>query len=532
MRPTTTVFLIPLLLWTACGGDSEPKSDTDTNVVDVPDTVDVDTVESDTADTVPSDSIDVSEVIGDEVYGPKERPAGPLPEVLSGDTWRQHWVEDIRPYWVTAQALGEPMGNYPTYRGMDGRVLNNQRRRPRMLSRQIYTYSMGYLLTGDTSLLAHAHAGVQWLRAHAIDKVKGGCHEQLENDGRAVAGVRTAQDLSYCALGLAAWYFVTRDPEVEADLLSARNWLFDPNRYWDGAKGRIRDGLADDMRTEVDVENDGGSELVAQLDPVNAFMLLAQPVLSAEVERERWLADLERLGEVMIRDYLQDHIFWGVDTNKGRYGTKHVDFGHTLKTYWMLLEIDKRLPEHPFHDVVQGGVHGLLTRAYDEANGRWGKRPTSATAAEYGSDWWGYAELDQIAATLDLLEIEYLDVREKTQAAWLSDYVDTRFPGEVIPSVKRDGSPAWGWVVGDDAKCNQWKNGFHSTEHALVMAIIGDALADEPVTLHFAFAGDAKNTLARPYLFHGRELERTGGSPVTLGTRAFNPTAIEFTDIY
>ena len=56
-----------------------------------------------------------------------------------------------------------------------------------MLSRQIYAYSMGYALTGDTSLLAHAKAGVDWLIGHAIDKEKGGCFEQLNADGSAVA---------------------------------------------------------------------------------------------------------------------------------------------------------------------------------------------------------------------------------------------------------------------------------------------------------------------------------------------------------
>lgn len=511
-------------------GCGDPAVGPDT--IDTADTIDADDIGDaahDTVDTVDTDS----EVVGDEVYGPGPRPVASLPAVLAGDVWRAHWVDDIKPFWVSAAALGDPIGNFPTYRGMDGRVLGaNERRRPRMLSRQVYTYAMGYLLTGDAALLAHAHAGVTWLRDHAIDRVKGGCHEQLEKDGRPVAGVRTAQDLSYCVLGLAAWYFVTRDPEVEADLLAAKGWLFDQNRYWDPAKGRIRDALADDMRSVVDVENDGGSELVAQLDAINAFMLLVQPVLSSETERERWLVDLERLGQVLVRDFLSDGIFWGVDTNKGRFGTRHVDFGHTIKSYWMLLEIDKRVPDHPFREVIEGGVHATLTRAFDAANGRWGKRPTSATAAEYGSDWWSYAELDQVAATLDLLDVEYLDVRDKTQAAWLSDYVDERFPGEVIPSVKRDGTPAWGWAVGDDAKCNQWKNGFHSTEHALVMAIVGDALAGEEVALHFAFAEDAPNAFARPYLFHGREVGRAAAAGVTVDGRSFTPTVVRFADVY
>jgi len=524
----------------ACGSDDAiaPDAADATADVDSGDTAEPE-VSPDTTDTTdtsdPGDATDTS-VPGEALYGPRPRPLDPLPLSLQSATWVDHWVDDIAPYWTSAVALGTPVGNYPTYRGLDGRALNNSRRRPRMISRQIYTYAMGYMMTGNTEFLAHAHAGVTWLQTHAIDRVKGGCHEQLESDGRAVAGSRTAQDLSYCVLGLAAWYFVTRDPGVEADLLAARNWLFDPNRYWDAANDRIRDGLADDMTTPFDVENDGGAELVAQLDPVNAFMLLIQPVFDDAANRDGFLADLKKLGDIMIRDFHKDGIFWGVDTKMGQYGTRHVDFGHTLKTYWMLLEIDKRLPDHPFHDFIFERVGPLLSRAFDAEFGRWAKRPISASAVEFGSDWWIYAELDQIAATLDLFKIEYLDLRNKTQGHWLTDYVDARFPGEVIPGIKRDGSPVWNWSVTDDAKCNQWKNGFHSTEHALVLSIIGAALADQPVTLHFAFADDPTATtsppVARPYLFHGRELDRTPSTPLTIGTKAYTPTAIRFTDLY
>lgn len=530
-RLAALALLALALLLSACGDPATPADALDASDSELPD---LDVSDLDSSDTSDSDlSPDTSP------YGPRPRPPGPLPTALRAETWRTHWVDDIKPFWTSAVALGDPVGNFPTFRGMDGRALPNTRRRPRMLSRQIYTYAMGYHLTGDASLLAHAHAGVTWLREHAIDRERGGCHEQLERDGRPLAGVRTAQDLSYCALGLAAWYFVTRDPAAEVDLLALKAALFDPERYWDSGAGRIRDALADDMETPVDVENDGGAELVAQLDPVNAFMLLVQPVLSDPAERQRWLEDLRTLAEVMIRDFHQDGIFWGVDTNKGKYGTRHVDFGHTLKTYWMLLELDKRLPDHPFHAFIMERVHPLLTRAHDAEFGRWAKRPTSASAVEHGSDWWIYAELDQIAATLDLFENKYLDVRDKTQAAWLSDYVDARFPGEVIPGIKRDGSPVWNWTVTDDAKCNQWKNGFHSTEHALVLAIIGDALADTPVTLHFAFpesaAAPPSPPVVRPYLFHGVELDRSTGAVVQLGEAdglRLVPTTVRFTAIY
>lgn len=517
----------------ACDDAAAPGDTVDAHdSIDANDTLDTADVGADSVDA--NDAEDDTEVpLGDDVYGPRPRPPGPLPEVLLGPGWVSHWRTQIAPFWTSAEALGTPVGNFPTYRGMDGRVTGSSRRRPRMISRQVYAYSAGYLMTGDATLLAHAKAGVDWLQAHAIDRVNGGCYAELDADGNPVDGVRTAQDLAYCMMGIGAWYFVTRDPGVEADLLAARNLFFDPARYWDSAKGRVRDALGSDMTTPVDVENDGGSELVAQLDPVNAFMLLVQPVLARPGDRALFLEDLRKLGQVLVRDFHHDGLFWGVDTNKGRFGTKHVDFGHIAKTYWMLLEIDKRLPDHPFHDLVVAELPPLLARAYDADNGRWAKRPTGTSTVEYGSDWWIYAELDQISATLDLAvpsDVGYVETRAATAGHWLTDYVDATWGLEVIPSIKRDGSRGWSWPVTDTAKCNEWKNGFHSSEHALILSLLGDALADLPTTLHFALVDPTLDV--RPYLFHGRELDRTPSTPITVGTLSLMPLAVRFTDLW
>lgn len=85
---------------------------------------------------------------------------------------------------------------------------------------------MSFALTGDVCLLRRAELGVRWRLDHAVD-AHGGCHAQLRADGTPIDGAKTAhQDLSYCMLGLAAWYFVTRDAEAEVALLSARDLLF------------------------------------------------------------------------------------------------------------------------------------------------------------------------------------------------------------------------------------------------------------------------------------------------------------------
>ena len=44
--------------------------------------------------------------------------AGELPESVrdlpSGEEWLAHFVRDILPYWSSPEALGQPVGRYPT----------------------------------------------------------------------------------------------------------------------------------------------------------------------------------------------------------------------------------------------------------------------------------------------------------------------------------------------------------------------------------------------------------------------------------
>lgn len=461
-------------------------------------------------------------------------PDAAVPAALASARWKQHHAEDVLPYWMMPEALGTPAGNFPTYRDMLGRGIPPSDRRPRMLGRQTYAYAMAFLLTGDPAPLQNARAGVEYISAHAKDSAQGGYHGLLSGSGQVTGSEpKYAQDTAYVMLGLAAYFFVTRDPAVEDELLAARDLLFDPDTYWDEANQRIRDGMNPAMTAEVDQGSDGGWELVAQLDPVNAFLLLVQPVLREPSRRAQWLADLERLGHTLVEDFWQDGIFWGIHNQKGQYGGRHVDFGHTLKSYWMLLQIDKRLPHRPFQAFLREHAKPWVDKAYDAANGRWAKRPISATDVEYGSDWWAYAEADQLAATLNLLDWSQTARLAETGGHWLSDYVDTNAAKEIIPGITRTGQRVFNWPATDNAKCNQWKNGYHSTEHALVMYLHGAALEDTPAELHFAVpAGAASSFAARPYLFDGREVDRTQTGTISVGTSTLTAVRVRLDRLY
>lgn len=511
LRPATCL-LIALLIAVACDDAASPGA----------------------GDAGPGDALAGDAAVDrPRAYVHQAPPAGPVPAVLTASVWRQHYLEDVRGFWMTPAAWGSPEGNFPTYRGMDGSIQGATRRYPRMIARQTFGYSMGYLLTGELRLLELAHAGMEWLRTRARD-ARGGCHAQLTEAGAPIEGPKTAQDTAYCALGFAAYYFVTRDRVAEAELLALRDTLMDPSTFWDAANRRIRDGLSADLSAEYDVEGDGGWELVAQLDAINAFLLLSQPVLHEEARRTQLLEDLRVLSQTLIDTFWEDGIFWGVHTKKGQIGSRHVDYGHTLKSYWMLLQVDKRLADHPFQSFVDAHVGTWIERALDPAYGRWANRPLSGGISAFGSDWWIYAEADQLAATLDMGGAGYAAIRAQTQQHWLEDFVDRAFPvREIIPSIRREGSRSFPWPPSDTAKCNEWKSAFHSVEHALVLTIAGHWAEDTELELHFAVPpGEAETFAARPYLFEGAERGRTRGSTLTVGGTTLQAVRVRFDDLY
>lgn len=470
---------------------------------------------------------DVSDGSGDG--GGDGEPSRPdAPEVLNPKRWSMHWTEDIQPYWMVEAAWGEPEGNFPSFRDRQGLATSETTRFTRMLSRQVYTYSMGYLLTGQAELLEKAQSGVNWLFEYAIDEEQGGCHPELSIDGVAQGGVRFAQDLEYCALGLAAWYFVTRDPRAEAAVLEIRDVLFDPNYYWDEDNQRIRDELSEDM-TPTDNE-DNAWELVAQLDALNGFILLMQPVLSEDARRDQFLADASVLVDTLIDVFWEEGIFWGI-SNQREYGGRHVDYGHTLKSYWMVLLTDKRLEDRPYQAWLNEHVDEWLARAFDGE--RWKQAPTSATQDRRGSDWWVYAEAQQLAATVNMENLEWSDRLGRASTHWLDDYVDRDSGKEVISGIGADGRPAFNWSDTDTFKCNLWKNGFHTTEHALVMYLHGSAVTQQAVPLYFAVSESlAQDFVAVPYVFQGRERSRKLGEPLSIGDEALIPVVVEFENIH
>jgi hypothetical protein len=103
---------------------------------------------------------------------------------------------------------------------------------------------------------------------------------------------------------------------------------------------------------------------------------------------------------------------------------------------------------------------------------------------------------EQLAGTLALSDPKFVQYLPRAYDYWFTHFVDKEF-GEVWNSVDgRTHAPV-------APKQWEWKNAYHSFEHALVGYIVGQQLNDQPITLYYAFSSAEVARSALPYFYSG-----------------------------
>jgi hypothetical protein len=445
-----------------------------------------------------------------------------VPEVLQGDRWLRHLREDLMPYWDMPEALGVPVGNFPSFRGRSGELLADERRGLSTLARGVYGYSLAFMLTGEERYLTYAKAGLDWINTKAKDPVYGGYFGQLRADGEPVNRTADKDVFGLASLGLAygMYYNATRDPAAEAELLAVRDLLFD--KYYDAANNRVKDSLTYDLSTEVDTAGDGG-DITNLLVPATAIYLPNMALLSDPARRAQFAGDLRNLTQSLIdrhKDPTESNRwwFWGRTglVGNGFYNSLQTDYGHNIKSYEMIYNAGRRFADRPWSTLSEDRTK-LLGQAWDLDARRWNHQRAGARGllVERDSAWWMHDEADQTLAALDLdpeNRFAHTDQLAQSAQTFLDVYVD-RDPAypvrETFARVERTGTRT------NLQKSHFGKNMLHNHEHALIMYLHGRALEGLPARLYYALPDDqALTAVAKPYWFDAAGQSRTVGAPL------------------
>jgi mannose/cellobiose epimerase-like protein (N-acyl-D-glucosamine 2-epimerase family) len=430
-------------------------------------------------------------------------------ETISNLPSRSDWVnymQVIEKFYVNKDAIGQDDGIFPTWRCNDGSLrnkttcpgedLNSLGGMPyvwgtdfvRMHSRQTFAYGAIYNVTGNVEDLKLHLKGVKFIQDHVFRKYGG--FNLLFEDNKPVNNseifAENPQDLSYMLMGLAMNVYLTGDSKSIDALVKTQRYIFD--NYYDENQGMLTWSKRD---TYIDKTNQ--QELVAQLDQLNAYMLLSWRLIPAEY-KSAWSADIKKLVDVMNTKFY--------DKEKNKFngclhdqkecfgiGSKHGDFGHRVKTFWMEYLAALGLGDEQLATFARNGMLDTVNKALADNKIQWFEDENLGEPF-----WWVKAELNQVALTLALDGNDY--VVPGTLKELLANELDTTY-GELK----------------DKLKTHLWRNGFHSSEQGLMGYILSDAIRykhcdsqkckDDNLTKLYFAPTDEKNMTYTPYLYGG-----------------------------
>lgn len=435
-----------------------------------------------------------------------------LERLPKGDVWLEHATQDLMPFWNSPDALGKPLGAFPSTRCDDGSVvdyenpcpeirtngwlLNDRQRYLVAQSRQTYGYGVLYHLTGNPAFMDYMRAGVREIRQNWVDRGAGGMKllfNPLNGQWGPKVEWRDPQHLAYGLLGMSFYYYLTRDAEVLPDILAVKDYIL--SQYYRDDLGVLQWMLADNGASKA-----GQRKLTAQLDQMNAYMVLLAPVLPADARADLEWA-LRVLCSIMIRNFYseKENVFFLQVDKPGDLDLEQTgvtDFGHSIKAMWMIRQTGLMTGDEDLVRFAEENGRRILDRAYLEGDGSWASGPLKGGALDIDKSWWIYCELDQFAGTLalkDPLAAKYLP---NTHDYFLKYFPD-RQAGEIWTTIDgKTNLPLHG-----QPKAWPWKSAYHSLEHALVGYLTSSTLHGDPVTLYYNFIEPQDDSKVRPYFF-------------------------------
>jgi hypothetical protein len=338
-------------------------------------------------------------------------------------------------------------------------------------------------------------AGLDFIRQNAVDRVNGGMRVvQNISDGSwgPAPELRKPHELAYGLLGMAFYYYLTRDPDVLKDILAAKKYIFE--KFYNPSLGTMQWSPISPEGVNLD-----DVRLVPNLDQMNAYLALLTPMLPEPIQNE-WKEDLLRICHAIINHFYSPRarLFFLSELESDASATAGTDFGHNAKALWMIRWTGFITQNADLIAFAEDSARALLSRAYLDDCGCWADGITRGGSLDVHKSWWIYAELDQLAATLALREPKFAQNLPRIYNYWFAHFIDPNY-GEIWNGVEG------GTNTPERRLPKQWpyKSAYHSFEHALVGYIVAQQLHGDPVTLYYAFPGDLPAGSVQPYYFSG-----------------------------
>jgi mannose/cellobiose epimerase-like protein (N-acyl-D-glucosamine 2-epimerase family) len=336
-----------------------------------------------------------------------------------------------------------------------------------MIGRQIYGFTCAYLLSGNEIYILSARKGVEYLLEHAWDKEYGGWYDLLDMDGNPKATTKTVPNQLYTDVGLAEYYFATKDENV---LKRIKESISIRKKY---AKDNINGGYFQALERDLTVSDSSKSK---HSHYGYTSSLLINMMLFTRDEEVGWFA--EELMQISIDRMTDpeygwfngfpapDDIKWNPSPRQIN-GKDVISAGAQLTATLSLLRIYEITGKELYKEWGIRIGRQLMNSAYDSSRGIWfdniERKPPFAPADTSNIYWWlqSYGIFIQLHLYHITGEEHYLDSFVKMTSFWNDHFIDSQYGGAFL-SVSPTGKVL---ITG---KASPWKASYHEMETALL----------------------------------------------------------------
>lgn len=438
--------------------------------------------------------------VGHPLAGSAAVAAQQAPRAPEGSGWRTELTGDLLDPW-TRHARDTLHGGFRTHLDRRWRPAGPAEKYPSMLGRHLFSYSAGYLVTGEDRWLRLADSTYRFLVRHGWDGRHGGWFDRLTRAGEPAERSKSTFVQVYVATGLTLYHFVTRRPDVRRRVRRTNRIL--ETRFRDEEHGGYFQQLARDFSVV-----DSSKTAASQLAPISGHLLY----LYAGTRDTALLRQARRLMRNVMRRMRDPETGWIRERFTASWspdpGSSPESFnvGHNVEVAWLLARLGLTTAGAGYREQALALGDRVAQSGYlpgeGDGEGAWIQavaRPEARSAAPPPDSgrvlWWIQAYGDMTELTLGRIrggplagvtpyggkgEGAHLRRYRDGTAFWRRRLLDRRF-GAAVTAVDPEGR------IRDGGKGGRWKTSYHAVEHAL-WNWLGEALWLPPsraVTLHF-----------------------------------------------
>lgn len=405
-------------------------------------------------------------------------------EYLDGEFWRKQGLTQVIPFWQE-HVRDTVKGAYFLNLSREGVPVSSFDKHPAMIGRQIYGFTSAYLLSGDEIYLESAREGVEYLMEYAWDKEYGGWYDLLNENGEPKETTKTVPNQLYTDVGLAEYYFVTKDEDV----LKRINESINIRKVFarDSIRGGYYQALARDL-TVIDSSKSKHSHY-----GYTSSLLLNMMLFTRDEETVRFAEELMQLSidHMTDPDYgwfngfpAPNDINWNPAPRKIN-NRDVISAGAQLTATLSLLRMYEITGKEIYKAWGTRIGKQLMNSAYDSSRGIWfdniERQPPFAPADTSNVYWWlqSYGIFVQLHLYKLTGEEHYLDSFKKMASFWCDHFIDREYGGAFL-SVSPSGE------VLTTGKASPWKASYHEMETALLNYLYLKLYVNhKPATLFF-----------------------------------------------